>query len=300
MSLRLKVLNGALRWTVKPLIARTGRPEKARRDLEIITRLFLHGPRVPTRESILNGVPVVTFEPPSPASQGTVLYLHGGGYIAGSPNTHRAMLSVLAVETGCKVIAPDYRLAPEHPFPAAFEDALAVFATLDPAATVLGGDSAGGGLALALLSDALASGTAPAGLFAYSPWTDLAATGASLTENADRDVLLPAHRLLELVDMVLAGADPRDPRASPLYAGFAGAPPVLMQVALSEILRDDTRRMAEKLSAHGCAVTVETLPNAPHVWQMLVGLVPEARASLKSTARFVRACLTPPPPRSGS
>ncbi len=298
MSLRLSVLNAALRWTVKPVIARVGRPARARSHLEIMTRLFLHGPPAATRKSVSNGVPIVTFEPESRQTDGQILYFHGGGYVAGSPNTHQAMLSVLAVETGCPVIVPDYRLVPEHPFPAAFEDARAVAAALDPATTVLGGDSAGGGLALAVLADALANGTPPAGLFAYSPWTDLAATGASLKENARRDVVLPVRRLSEVVDMVLDGADPRDPRVSPLYADFRGAPPVLLQVGLSEILRDDTLRMAKRLSDQGCSVTVETIPHAPHVWQMLVGLVPEARASLDATAAFVRDRLTLPPRQS--
>lgn len=300
MSLRLSVLNAALRWTVKPVIARLGRPGRARRHLELMTWLFLHGPRVATEKSVLNGVPVVTFLPELRRHDGQILYFHGGGYIAGSPNTHQAMLSVLATESGCRVIAPDYRLAPEHPFPAAFEDARAVAEALDLATTVLGGDSAGGGLALAVLADAMTNGAPPAGLFAYAPWTDLAATGASLRENAREDVILPVRRLEELVDMVLNGADPRDPRVSPLYADFPGAPPVLFQVGLSEILRDDTLRMAERLSDQGCSVTVETLPHAPHVWQMLVGLVPEARASLEATAAFVRDRLRPPPRQSES
>lgn len=294
MSFRLSALNAVSRRVIKPFIARAGKPEDARRHLEISTRLFLHGPRTATERSALNGVPVVTFEPPVARQDGTIFYLHGGGYIAGSPNTHRAMLSVLAASSGSRVIAPDYRLAPEHPVPAAFEDALAVWATLDPKTTVLGGDSAGGGLALALLSEALQQGARPAGLFAYSPWTDLAATGESLKENAERDVILPVERLPELVDMVLAGADARDTRVSPLYANFHGSPPVHLEVGLSEILRDDTLRMAERLSEQGGDVTVETLPHAPHVWQMLVGILPEARISLERTANFIRFCLRPP------
>ncbi len=301
MSLRLTVLNLAARWGVRPVIARAGRPERARRHLDVSTRLFLHGPKVTTERTTLNNVPVVTFLPPDRKTEGTLLYFHGGGYIAGSVDTHKAMLSVLASAAGIRVVAPNYRLAPEHPFPAAFEDAKAVFAALDPGTTVLGGDSAGGGLALALLADALSEGNRPAGLFAYAPWTDLAATGASLKENAGRDVILPADRFAELAAMVLGGADPRDPRVSPLYAAFHGAPPVQLHVALSEILRDDTLRMAERIRAEGGAVTVETLPHAPHVWQMLTGLIPEARLSLEQTADFVRTCLTPSPePQSES
>ncbi len=296
MSRRLSAVNLLLRRAVRPILARTGTPDTARRALNASTRLVLHGPGTRTRTDTRNGVPTTEFLPPAPKGDGTILYLHGGGYIAGSPATHRAMLSVLACETGLTVIAPDHRLAPEHPFPAAFDDCRAVLDTLDPAKTVLGGDSAGGGLALALLANVLTEKRKPAGCFAFSPWTDLAATGPSLSENARRDVILPVERMPELLDMVLAGADPRDPRISPLYADFTGAPPVQLHVGLTEILRDDTLRLAERMTAQSCDVTVKTLPHAPHVWQMLVGLVPEARASLHQTAAFVQTCLNPPGP----
>lgn len=300
MSLRLDALNLVLRHAVRPVIERTGTPGAARRSLEIATRLFLHGPRIATRETMVNGVAATEFLPPHAAGEGAIFYLHGGAYLAGSPETHRAMISVLARESGLRVLAPEYRLAPEHPAPAAFEDAVSVMATLDPARTVLGGDSAGGGLALAILAYLLDRGTPPAGLFAFSPWTDLAATGASLAGNAARDVILPASRLDEVIAMVLQGHDARDPRVSPLYADLDGAPPMLLEVGLSEILRDDTLRLAGKLRDRGASVTLHTLPHAPHVWQMLVGLVPEARVSLERAADFARLCLKPSSPAPGS
>ncbi len=297
MSLQLSVLNFVMRRMVRPFIERAGRPERARQHLEVSTRLFLHGPKVAKEQSELNGVPVVTFKPQETKADGRILYLHGGGYIAGSPNTHQAMLSFLAKRAGVPVIAPDYRLAPEHPFPAAFEDAQAVLAALDHEATVLGGDSAGGGLALAILADALEAGRVPAGLFAFSPWTELAGTGVSLTENSRRDVILPASRFPELAQMVLAGSDPRDPRVSPLYATLDNVPPIHLEVGLSEILRDDTLRLADRLREHGGNVRVETLQHAPHVWQMLVGLLPESKTSLQRTADFVTTCLSSSPRR---
>lgn len=299
MSLRLAILNVLLRRAVRPFVGRTGRPEDVRRHLALSTRIFLHGPRVPQRVTEIAGVPCREFLP-SGAGDGTILYFHGGAYVAGSPETHRAMLSVLAAETGLRVVAPDYRLAPEHPFPAAFEDALAAADTLDPASSVIGGDSAGGGLALALLAHLTGQGRSPAGCFAFSPWADLAATGASLIENADRDVILPATRMNELVGMILQGKDPKDHRISPLYADFRGAPPVLLSVALTEILRDDTLRLVARLEEQGVAVSLETLPHAPHVWQMLVGLLPETRASLERTAAFIRNCLNSPTPPAGN
>lgn len=306
MSLRLRLLNRGMRAFLRPVLSRAKDPATARRDFALTARLFLHGDRsVSQDEIVLNGVPARRFRPRRAEPGAAVVYLHGGGYIAGSPVTHQAMLSVLAAASGVEVIAPDYPLAPEHPFPAAFDAAAAAWAGLGaagaaPGRTVLGGDSAGGGLALALLARLTGTAEAPCGVFAYSPWTDLARTGDSLKENAARDVILPAARIGELVEMVLGDREPRDPRVSPLYADFGGAPPVLIQASRSEILRDDSLRMAERMEAAGVEVTLETLEDAPHVWQMLVGLVPEARASLVRTAAFARVCLSLPPRESES
>jgi acetyl esterase/lipase len=153
---------------------------------------------------------------------------------------------------------------------------------------VLAGDSAGGGLALALLADLCSRGLAPAGLFAFSPWTDLTMTGASLKENADRDPLLPVDRLREAVSMVLGTFDAGDPRVSPVYAEFIKPPPVLLQVGQEEILLDDSRRMAFSLRRAGGMVKIDEWTDCPHVWQMLEAFLPEAQAALSDVAIFVR------------
>ena len=192
------------------------------------------------------------------------------------------------------VILPDYRLAPEHPFPAALADARAAWDALaaEGRPMVLGGDSAGGGLALALLAGLLADGAPlPRLTFAFSPLTDMTFASRSMAENRDTDVLLPAHRAEELARMYLGDADPRDPRASPLCAGFAGAPPVWLAVSGTEILRDDTLRMAAHLRASGVAVTLETHPDLPHVWPFFARYLPEGRATLARLA----ARITPGP-----
>ena len=295
-SLRLVVVNLVLRAAVRPLLARTRSPVAARRELELACRIFLHGPRHSEREVDLGGVPTLEVRPKRVTGDGAILYLHGGGYVAGSPRTHRAMAARLADLTGRRVLLPDYRLAPEHPFPAAFEDAVRAARALKGTSFVIGGDSAGGGLALSVRA-ALDPEEAPRGVFAFSPWTDLTLTGASLRDNAARDCLLPADRAGELVGLVLAHADPADPRVSPLFAR-AGGTPVLLQVSESEILRDDTLRLADRLHEAGTDVVVETWPDAPHVWQMLDGWVPEAREALRHVAAFIEASLTPP--RSGS
>jgi monoterpene epsilon-lactone hydrolase len=225
-----------------------------------------------------------------------LLYFHGGGYVAGSPATHAALLGRLSQLTGLQVMAPVYRLAPEHPAPAAFEDAIAAHAALLKKGfaadrIILGGDSAGGGLALALLADLCARAAAPAAVVVFSPWTDLAMTGESLQRNAKRDPLLPMARIEELIGYVTGGAAAgmglRDPRISPLYAVFSNPPPALIQVGSTEILLDDSRRMAAHLRAAGGDVTLSEWPDMPHVWQIFDGYIPQARAALEEVAGFL-------------
>lgn len=223
-----------------------------------------------------------------------ILYFHGGGYVMGNPRTHAALGGFLARKAGMPCCLPDYRLAPEHPFPSAFEDALLVWQALTarghaPEDIALGGDSAGGGLALALLGHLCATGQpVPRCVFTFSPFTDLTLSGASIRSNADSELLLPYQRLTQLRDRVLNGADPADPRISPLFAHFKGAPPVLIQMARTEILLDDSRRMVTRLREDGVDVTVQEWGNLPHVWQFFHGWLPEARKALTDTAEFIR------------
>lgn len=304
MSRRLTLLNFVLRHVGRPLLKRTKTPENARRDFDLTARLAFRGPKSHARTREFGGVPCIAVDPPGAAPDGLILYFHGGGYITGSARTHLPMLGGLAQMAGVRTVLPDYRLAPEDPFPAPFEDAEAVWDALtaetDPARIVLGGDSAGGGLALALMSHVLAQGQSPAGLFALSPWTDVALTGDSLRENAEKDAILPVERIEELRDLVVAGADPNDPRLSPLHASFEGAPPVYFQASETEILRDDTIRMADRLQEAGVQVKTDLWPDAPHVWQLFHRSLPEADDALARLAEFIGDCLRSSPPRSGS
>jgi len=225
----------------------------------------------------------------------TLLYLHGGGYFSCSPQTHRSITSAFAIR-GLRVFAPEYRLAPEHPFPAALDDVLAVYRAIlatHPAATLLlAGDSAGGGLALALLLAAKAEGLPmPAGLILFSPWTDLAGEGVSVQTNEASDSMLFAPRMAEVADIYLAGADPKNPLASPLYADLAGLPPMLIHVSESEILRDDSTRLADRVRAAGGTADLSIWPNLPHVWQVSQLILPEARESLDQAASFAKSAL---------
>jgi epsilon-lactone hydrolase len=220
-----------------------------------------------------------------------LLYLHGGGYLACSPRTHRPITGAFA-KAGLRVFVPDYRLAPEHPFPAAVEDALAAWRGLlarGYAAASIGvaGDSAGGGLSLALLL-ALRDGKVdlPAAAVLFSPWTDLASTGESMTTNAKRDAMFHAPGTGEGAAFYLGGADARTKLASPLYADLHGLPPLLIHVGDREILRDDSTRLAKKARAAGVCVEEKIWPVVPHVWQ-LAAFVPEARQSLARAAEFL-------------
>ena len=296
MSWRLRALNAGARLVARRRLRRAQKAVELRASFDRATRTVLRvPPHTVLLEDDLGGVPALWVGPPDPAPRACVLYLHGGAYVAGSPRTHAGMLARLAQGAGIRAVAPDYRLAPENPFPAAVEDAQAAWDALmargyPPSQVVIGGDSAGGGLALALLSRLCRAGAPPAGLFAFSPWTDLTLAGASFGENDDTDPVIPAERVADAVAAYLAGADPAHPDASPLFAAFPGCPPVLIQASDAEILRDDATRMAGAIRAQGGWAEVEVYEGVPHVWQMLARFIPEARQALKSAARFCEGC----------
>jgi len=225
-----------------------------------------------------------------PAST-VVLYLHGGGYLFGSPKSHRQVLIAMAKAFEAPAYGLDYRLAPEHPFPAAVEDALEAYRWLlaqhPGAQIVLAGDSAGGGLAVATALGVRDSGLSRArAIVAFSPYTDLAVTGASVEDNAKTCAMFTPRGVHEAAALYLAGANARDPRASPIYADLAGLPPMLLFASRHEILRDDTLRLAERASAAGVEVQLVVRDRLPHVWPVFVGLLPEAREAFATVAAF--------------
>jgi acetyl esterase/lipase len=226
----------------------------------------------------------------SAASAGLLLYLHGGGYIACTIETHRA-ITVAFAQQGFRVYAPEYRLAPEYPFPAALDDAAAVYESLlANGPMVIAGDSAGGGLALALmvrLRDAKIPLPLAAALF--SPWTDLAGTGSSLKENDRRCAMFYGESVESGARHYLGDRDPRDPLASPLYADLSQLPPLLIHVGRDEVLRDDSTRLAERARGAGVAVDLKIWPVVPHAWQLAQTTLPEARQSVREAAAFLHA-----------
>lgn len=224
----------------------------------------------------------------------TVLYLHGGGYFFCSPRTHRSITGGLARAGLARVFVPDYRLAPEHPFPAAPEDALVAYRQLlsdgiSARTIVVAGDSAGGGLTLALLLALREAGDPlPGGAILFSPWTDLAVTGATVTYHADRDVMFDGSGLRSAAALYLGGAAADDWRASPLYGEFHGLPPLFVQASDSEVLLDDARRVVDKAREAGVEVTFKIWPSLPHAWQIFAPFLPEARAALREAGEFIR------------
>ncbi len=225
-----------------------------------------------------------------------VLYLHGGGYFFCSPRTHRPITFGLARRTGGTVLALDYRLAPEHPYPSALDDTIRAVhwlyaAGISPERLLLAGDSAGGGLAVAALVAMRDAGRPlPAGAICFSPWVDLSCRSASLDTNDRRCAMLFGDSVRRGAQLYLDGADPYDPLVSPVYADLSGLPPLLIHVSDCEVLFDDAVRLAAR--ARDCGVDVELTiwDRLPHVWQMADGLIPEATSALDHAAAFAREC----------
>jgi len=240
----------------------------------------------------VGGVPGEWVDGPSPAKS-VLLYLHGGGYFGCSAQSHRPVTVGFALQ-GFRVLAPDYRLAPENQFPAAVDDAVAAYRGLLaegnlPEQILVSGDSAGGGLALSLLLALREAGIPlPAGAALFSPWTDLAATGDSIRSNADRCAMFNGPDIGPSARYYLGEMDPRNPLASPLYADLTGLPPLLIHVGADEVLRDDSTRLAERARAAGVRVELKVWPVVPHAWQLAPNKIPEARQSLRESAAFLR------------
>jgi epsilon-lactone hydrolase len=226
-----------------------------------------------------------------------LLYFHGGGYCSGSIASHRGMVTAAGRCAGVRTLAVGYRLAPEHPFPAALVDAKAAYSMLldrgvSPAHIAIGGDSAGGGLTLALLTSLRDGGELlPACGWLLSPWVDLEMQGASLESKAAVDPLIQKPYLEELASAYLAGHDPKDPLASPLFADLAGLPPLLAQVGSAETLLDDAVRIVARAGAADVAATLEIWPHMIHAWPLWAGRLEAGRAALASTGAFIKAKL---------
>jgi epsilon-lactone hydrolase len=240
------------------------------------------------------GVPAEWITAPGTADDRFLFYLHGGGYVIGSVNTHRDMISRLSRAAGARTLALNYRLAPENPFPAAVEDSAAAYRWLlangaNPARTVIAGDSAGGGLTLATLIALRDAGVPlPAAGVCLSPWVDLEGTGESMTTKAGVDPLVQREGLLSMAKLYVGDKDPRTPLAAPLHADLQGLPPLLIQVGSRETLLDDSNRITERAKAAGVNVSLEVWDGMIHVWQLFAPMLSEGQQAIERIGEFIR------------
>jgi acetyl esterase/lipase len=223
-----------------------------------------------------------------------VLYLHGGGYIIGSPRTHRPMMAVLSQAAGARVLGLDYRLAPEHPFPAPVEDSVSAYRWLlnegyDPSMIAVAGDSAGGGLTVSALVQFRYLGMPMAGAaVCISPWVDMEGLGESMDTRAEADPMVGKESLMVSAKTYLGGADPRAPLAAPLYADLRGLPPILIQVGDSEVLLDDSTRLAGVAREAGVDVQMDVWDDMIHVWHLFAPILPEGNQAIQKAGEFIR------------
>lgn len=271
---------------------RAAQDEKARR--------FPPAADVETTPVDAGGVPAEWVSVPEARRDAVLLYFHGGGYYRGSAATVREMVSRMVRTAGVRALSVDYRLAPEHPFPAAVDDALAAFRWLlgegyAPEQVAVGGDSAGGGLTVALmLAMRDRGGPLPACGVCLSPWVDLAQAGDSYVTKAAEDPSITKAYLDRFAALYLNGVDPHTPLASPLYGDMRGLAPLLIQVGTAEVLLDDATRLADKARAAGVHVQLEAWEHMVHVWHNNGPDLPEGQQAVAGVGRFLREQLPPP------
>ncbi len=300
VSWQTRMLNGLMRVAVKRRLAR--QPLDPAHIAETRARLA----RLAARNVLPEGVTIAAADAGGVAAEWvqpgglkvpgkSILYLHGGGYMVGDPTLYRMFTWRLAQAACCRILAIDYRLAPEHPYPAAVEDALASYRWLldqghDGSDIALAGDSAGGNLVLVLLLRLREEGLPlPASAVCYSPWTDLTGSGGSVTLNARRDPMLPGHRLRESAHLYAPHMDHRDPMLSPVFADFRGLPPLALFVGSTEVLLDDAVRVGDRARYAGVEVELTIAPAQPHVYPVLARFLPEGREAVAASDRFVLA-----------
>jgi acetyl esterase/lipase len=239
------------------------------------------------------GVSAEWISAPGGAADRAVLYLHGGGYVLGSIKTHRDLMGRLSRVANARVLGLDYRLAPEHPFPAAVDDSVAAYRwmlaqDLNPARIAVAGDSAGGGLAVAtLVAIRDAKLPVPAAGVCLSPWIDMEGIGESMKTRAQADPVVQRDALVQMATAYLGGQNVRSPLAAPLYADLKGLPPLLIQVGDAETLLDDSNRLAERARAAGVPVKLEVWPEMIHVWQLFASFLPEGQEAIGGIGKFL-------------
>ena len=295
MSVRASLISFFLRHTLKKRMAEFDDPADVRQAPS------LPGGGVPDDVRVepvdAGGVPSEWITPDGAAEGAALLYLHGGGYVFGGLDSHRDIACRLARAAGVRTLLIDYRLAPEHRFPAPVEDATAVYRWLlegGQAAEqlVVAGDSAGGGLSTALMVNLKTLAMPlPKAAVLMSPWTDLANTGESVLRNAARDAMISPEAVAKFASLYLDGQDPTDPLASPHYADLSGLPPVQVLVGSEEVLLSDSERLVSSIESAGGSAELAIWPKMPHVFPVLAGVIPEGRRAIDDMSGFIRTNL---------
>jgi len=281
----------------------SGRPgrldvPKERFDVESMARLFRPIGPIQREPVSANEVAAEWISPPDREPRRAVLYIHGGSFVSGSIASHRTLAGNVALASDSHVLLIDYRLAPEHPFPAAVEDTVTAYTWLlaqglSPGQLAVAGDSAGGNLALALLIHLRDHQLPmPAAGVCFSPAPDLTFSGASWGFNSEKDLMIVEAKEREAVRLYLRDADPRSPLASPSFADLGGLPPLLVQVGSHEVLLSDCEKIAEKARAAGVDVQFESWPEMQHEWQFAARLLPEARSAISHAGAFLRTAFS--------
>ena len=248
---------------------------------------------VSTTAGELGGVPVLNIETGDANHDAVMLWFHGGWYVIGSPRTSAGLSSDLARRVGAKIISVDYRLAPEHPYPAALQDATAAYRGLldsgvDPRSIAIVGESAGGGLAVALLASLAENGLAqPAAAFLLSPWTDLTLSGETMTSKVGIDPVFTREKVSVRAADYVGSTDPTDPSISPIFADLHGLAPILIQAGSHEILLDDSIRLARRAAIDDVDITLDVTPGVPHGFQAFAAILDEGDAALTRAAAFL-------------
>jgi len=248
---------------------------------------------VSTTAGELGGVRVLNIETGDANHDAVMLWFHGGWYVIGSPRTSAGLSSDLARRVGAKIISVDYRLAPEHPYPAALQDATAAYRGLldsgvDPRSIAIVGESAGGGLAVALLASLAENGLAqPAAAFLLSPWTDLTLSGETMTSMVGIDPVFTREKVSVRAADYVGSTDPTDPSISPIFADLHGLAPILIQAGSHEILLDDSIRLARRAAIDDVDITLDVTPGVPHGFQAFAAILDEGDAALTRAAAFL-------------
>jgi acetyl esterase/lipase len=287
---------GALR---AKLLSRPRSDDYRQRRKDIDARGLQYGvpPDVAVEKVSANGVPAEWTATPNADRRTALLYLHGGGYVIGSLDSHRHLVAECGRAAGSCALALDYRLAPEHPFPAAVEDALSGYRFLlaqgfAPERIAIAGDSAGGGLVVALMLAIRDAGLGqPAGGWCISPWVDLEGLGETMDSKAASDPTVQRAGILDMARTYLNGADPRSPLAAPIHADLAGLAPLLIQVGAAETLLDDAIRLAKLAGAADVRVDLQVWPEMIHVWHLFHPELAAGRRAIKAGGGFVAAAI---------